>query len=170
MEAIYKCSSKYTKDEHMRMEKYAFYSSGRAKKVALITGCMTLAAALSMVLLSRFGLLTTKTFFIPCLIVSMAAFVSAVNGPMGRKLAWKMNPGVHDAQQKYYFFAEHFEYHFGENKADIPYEAIYAVGETATNIYIMLNARQGMSIEKRSAPQNLLPFLQDRVREKQEKE
>lgn len=166
MEAIYKCSSKYTMEEHMNMEKYVFYSSGRAKKVALITGCMILFAVLTMVLLGRFGKLTTGTFYIPCIIVAMAAFVSAVNGPMGRKLAWKMNPGVHDVQQKYYFFADHFEYHFGENKADIPYEAIYDVCETPNNIYIMLSAQQGMSITKRTAPLNLLPFLQDKLKEK----
>jgi len=165
MEAIYKCSSKYTFEEHMRFEQYAFHASGRAKKVAKISLLLAGAAVLSMIVLSMLEKLTTATFFIPVLLVAFAVLVAAVNGNMGRKWAWKMNPSVQDAVQKYYFYADHFEYHFGENKVDIAYEAIYDIGETGTNIYIMLAPQQGMSIVKRSAPLNLLPFLQDKFKE-----
>ena len=166
MEAIYKCSSKYTIDEHMRFEQHTFHSSGQAKKVARISFVLALCAVLSMVLLNTFGMLNTTTFFIPIVLVAFTLFYAAVNGALGRKLAWKMNPAVQDAQQKFFFFADHIEYHFGESKVDIPYEAIHAVEETASNIYIMLSPRQGMSILKRNAPLNLMPFLQDRINNK----
>ena len=165
MEAIYKCSSKYSFEEHMRFEQYAFHSSGRAKKVAKMSLCLGLCAPLSLLVLNMLDMMNTVTFFIPALFVAFAMLLAAVNGNLGRKWAWKMNPGVQDVQQKYFFYADRIEYHFGENKADIPYEAIHAVGETATNIYIMLGPQQGMSILKRTAPQNLLPFLQDKYNE-----
>ena len=167
MEAIYKCSSKYSFDEHMRFEQHAFHSSGQAKKVARTSLILGLCAVLSIVLLNIFDLLNTTTFFVPVVLVAFAMLYASVNGNLGRKLAWKMNPAVHDAQQKYFFFADHIEYHFNESKVDIPYEVIHAVDETASNIYIMLSPRQGMSILKRNAPLNLLPFLQDRVNETQ---
>lgn len=165
MEAIYKCSSIYTKEEHMKFEKFAFYKTGRAKKVAKNSIIMLAVAVVLTVVLSMTGKLALNTIWLPLLWAGGAIVYAAVNGSLGSKLSWKMSPQVHDAHQHYFFYADHIKYVIGENSITVPYEAIYSMGETDTNIYLMLNAQQGMSIQKSSAHRNLSAFLKDRYNE-----
>ncbi len=165
MEAIYKCSCKYTKEEHLKFEQFAFHHTGRAKKVAKHCFIMLAVAAALIVLLAKTGRFGPSTIWLPLLWLVGALVYSAINGSLGRKLSWKMSPQVHDAHQHYFFYSDHIEYFIGESGITVPYEAIYSMGETDSNIYLMLNAQQGMSIQKASAPRNLPAFLRDRYNE-----
>ena len=162
MEAIYKCSSIYTKEEHMKFEKFAFHHTGRSKKVAQHCFIMLAVSAALIVLLTvteRFG---PSTVWLPLLWLVGALVYGAINGSLGRRLSWKMNPQVHDAHQHYFFYSDYIEYFIGENGITLPYESICSMGETDTNIYLMLSAQQGISIPKAAAHRNLSVFLKDR--------
>lgn len=165
MEAVYQCSSIYTKSEHLKFEQYAYRHSGRMKKVFLYCLIMLAVAAGLAVLLAVTDRLALKTLWLPLLWVVGAVIYGAANGSMGRELSWKMSPGVHDAHQHYFFYTDHIKYVIGENAVTVPYEAIHAIGETEGNIYIMLNARQGMSIRKSNAPAELPGFLREKYKE-----
>lgn len=159
MEAIYQCSSIYTKDEHMKFERFAYHHTGRSKKVARHCFIMLAISAGLIVLLSVTGRFGPSTVWLPLLWLFGALIYTAVNGALGRSLSWKMSPQIHDAHQHYFFYPEHVDYYIGETGITVPYEAIHSIGETRENIYIMLSAQQGMSILKYTAPQGLYDFI-----------
>ena len=105
---------------------------------------------------------------LPAVMVVIAIIVIVMNGPTGRKIAWNMNPEVHDMEQEFLFYQDHFEYITSRGCIPIAYKDIYSLGETADNIYIMLSPQQGMSLVKHKCPGGLPYFLRAKFDESRE--
>ena len=169
MEAIYQCSSIYTKEEHMKFERFAYTHTGRSKKVARHSFIMLAISAALIVLLSVTGRFGPSTVWLPLLWFFGALVYMLINGSLGRSLSWRMSPQIHDAHQHYFFYPDHVDYYIGESGISVPYESIHSIGETKSNIYIMLSAQQGMSIQKYSAPEGLYDFISLKLEESRTK-
>ena len=164
-EIIYRHKNNYSLEEHIRFEEFSFRLSKKwkfvAKRALFFFG---LAVALFVALVIK-GSIKATDLILPGVMVAAAIIVIASNGPMGRKISWKLNEAVHDMEQQYNFYNDYFEYITPQGGITIAYSDIYHVGETANNIYIMLNPQQGMSLVKNKCPGGLSAFLKMKFEE-----
>lgn len=156
---IYRHKNTYDLSEHMRFEAYSFALGKKWKTTAKRAGFFFAMAALIFIVLVIKQEIKPAELILPGIMVLIGILVIAMNGPMGRRLAWNMTPNIHDMEQEYLFYQDHFDYITPMGQLSVEYKDIYYIGETANNIYIMLSAQQGMSLIKRKCPGGLPYFL-----------
>ena len=164
-EIIYRHKNVYDLNEHMRFEAYSFTLAKKWKGMVKRAGFFFAMAIILFIALVIKQQIKATDLILPAVMVVIGVFVIALNGPTGRKMAWKMSPEVQDMEQEYLFYQDHFDYITPRGGISVAYKDIYHVGDTADNIYIMLNPQQGMSLVKHKCPGGLNAFLKMKFEE-----
>lgn len=164
-EIIYRHKNIYDLNEHMRFEAYSYAAGKRWKGTAKRAGFFFLLAVILMVALIIKQQINATDLILPAIMVVIGIVTIAMNGPTGRKIAWNMSPEVHDMEQEFLFYQDYFEYITPRGRVPIAYGDVHSIGETADNIYIMLNPQQGMSLVKHKCPGGLIYFLRSKLEE-----
>ena len=161
-EIIYRHKNVYDLNEHMRFEAFSYKLGKRWKDTAKRAGFFFMLAIILIIALIIKQQIKATDLILPAVMTIIGIFVIVMNGPTGRKIAWNLNPAVQDMAQEFLFYQDYFEYITPNGRAPIAYSDIYQVAETSSNIYIMLNAQQGMSLVKHKCPGGLIYFLRDK--------
>ena len=165
---IYRHKNVYDLNEHMCFEAYSYKLAKKWKDTAKRAGFFFALAVILFIALVIKGQIKATDLILPAVMTVMAVVTIAMNGPTGRKIAWNLNPAVHDMEQEFLFYQDYFEYITPNGKLPIAYKDIYLLGETPDNIYIMLTPQQGMSITKQRCNESIPYFLKMKFEESRE--
>lgn len=161
--ALFKVCGKVTEEEYVRFNHYMVFrkpEKRRKRIVFLIIMSVWVAASVAA---SVYSFVIGDYDDWPALLFVLAAFLYFLVYPrrVDRRAAksFRNNKVVDGLEFEMSLYEDHFEDVSASGRSSIPYEKLYKIIETPTNIYLLYGPNQGVILRKVDLPEGALEFL-----------
>ena len=169
-QALFKVCGKVTEEEYVRFNHYMVFrkpEKRRKRIVFLIIFSVWVAASVAA---SVYSFVIGDYDDWPVLLFVLAAFLYFLVYPrrVDRRAAksFRNNKVVDGLEFEMSLYEDHFEDVSASGRSSIPYEKLYKIIETPTNIYLLYGPNQGVILRKVDLPEGALEFIRQLMQSK----
>ena len=159
---LFKLTGKVTEEEYVRLNHHIVFQTPKRRKYRIFLWVLYVFFALTLVAcISRFVMGDFDDW--PVLLVALGCIIYLLTYPrrVDRRAAkaYHDNKMINGLEFEMSLYEDHFEDVSASGSESVPYEKLYRIIDTPTNIYLMLGPNQGAILRKVDLPEGALEFL-----------
>ncbi|MCR5547787.1 MAG: YcxB family protein [Bacteroidales bacterium] len=163
---LFKISGKLTEEDYVRLCRFLVRGQGKGRRSFIIYTCIFSVFLLLCIIAYPF-LPEKNVVFLLCPFIVLAMYLWAMTIGLDRRSArtYRKNKLQADLEFNLSLFEDHYEGASEFGYDNIPYEKLYKIFDTPTNIYLMLAPGQATVLRKEDLPEGALEFIRQ-IKEK----
>ena len=162
-QALFKVCGKVTEEEYVRFNHYMVFRKPEKRRKRIVFLIIISVWVAASVAASVYSFVIGDYDDWPLLLFVLAAFLYFLVYPrrVDRRAAksFRNNKVVDGLEFEMSLYEDHFEDVSASGRSSIPYEKLYKIIETPTNIYLLYGPNQGVILRKVDLPEGALEFL-----------
>lgn len=169
-QALFKVCGKVTEEEYVRFNHYMVFRQPEKRRKRIVFLIIISVWVAASVAASVYSFVIGDYDDWPVLLFVLAAFLYFLVYPrrVDRRAAksFRNNKVVDGLEFEMSLYEDHFEDVSASGRSSIPYEKLYKIIETPTNIYLLYGPNQGVILRKVDLPEGALEFIRQLMQSK----